>query len=66
MKLTFEIEILEDGGVKCKGHFNGADVYDQMTANIMAVGALEIAKQSLLAQRWGMKLNPNVVITELP
>lgn len=56
MKLTFVIEVTDDG-VRCHGDSDGEDVYGSARANLMAVGALEIAMSSLLAQRWGLRNN---------
>lgn len=60
MKLRFEIEVGEQG-VMCAGTVDGEDVYDNATANLIAVGALEIARSSLLAQRWGIRHKPALV-----
>lgn len=66
MKLTFKIDVTEDGGVGCTGHLDGMDVYGTTHANLMAVGALEIAKASLLAHRWGLRNNEALVKPETP
>ncbi len=60
MKLKFEIEVT-DAGVACSGTYEGLDAYENQTANIMAIGALEIARSSLLAQRWGLRHQPPIV-----
>jgi hypothetical protein len=66
MKLTFVIDVTEGGGVGCRGDLDGMDVYGTTQANLMAVGALEIAKASLLAQRWGLLNNESLVKPETP
>lgn len=66
MKLTFAINITEEGGIGCSGELDGMDVYGTTQANLMAVGALEIAKASLLAQRWGLRNNEALVKPETP
>jgi len=55
MKLVFSIEI-DKKGLHCSGDVNGNDAYKDIEANVLAIGALEIAKASLLAHRWGMNI----------
>lgn len=56
MQLTFIIDVSE-GGVRCSGTANGADAYANAEANVIAIGALEIARASLLAHRWGVNIS---------
>jgi hypothetical protein len=55
MKLIVTIDV-DESGVRCGATANGADAYTSCEANTLAVGALEIAKASLLAQRWGINI----------
>jgi hypothetical protein len=54
MKLTVTIET-DAGGVKC--HATTDDLgMSQADLNLLSIGALEIAKASLLARRWGVNI----------
>ena len=55
MKLVVSITT-DDGGVRCSATVDDADAFNSVEANTMAVGALEIAKASLLAHRWGLNV----------
>lgn len=61
MKLLFEIEVTDEGGVACRGTVDGMSAYSSTRANLIAIGALEIARSSLLAQRWGLRHNEPLV-----
>lgn len=60
MEMVLTIEIT-GAGVKCRGVVNGEYPYGSQEANLIAVGALEIARSSLLAHRWGLQLNKPLV-----
>jgi len=43
-------------GIGCNASVDGADAFSSVEANTFAIGALEIAKASLLAHRWGVNV----------
>ena len=55
MKLTIQI-VQTNNGVECRTlDFDGGELKSP-AANTFAIGMLEIAKASLLAQRWGVNI----------
>lgn len=56
MKLTVTIDA-DETGVRCQATMDGADAIEVSEANILAIGALEIAKAALLARRWGVNIS---------
>jgi len=64
MQLNFTITTNEQG-VLCSGNLEGEDVFTQAQANLIAIGALEIAKNALLAARWGIELRSKPTATPL-
>ena len=55
MKLIVTI-IANKDGVTCDAEIADVDCLSPAEVNLMSVGALEIAKASLLAQRWGVNI----------
>ena len=68
MKLKIEIDVDNDG-VTCTSSLErtkGEAKMSQVNLNTLSIGALEVAKASLLAGRWGMnignmKANPPLI-----
>ena len=60
MILNIKIEA-NDKGLSCSATVDGADAFGVVEANTYAIGALEIAKASLLAQRWGVSIGAPLV-----
>ena len=54
MKLVLTVEADSDG-VLCSASVDATDM-KQADVNLYAIGALEVAKASLLAQRWGVNI----------
>ena len=55
MKLIVTI-ITNKDGVTCDAEMADVDCLSPPEVNLMSVGALEIAKASLLAHRWGVNI----------
>ena len=53
MGMKIEIEVMSSGGIYCNAYMTGGDNLDSNSCT-QAVGALEIAKMSILAGRWGV------------
>ena len=60
MILNITIES-NDKGLNCSATVDGMDAFNHVEANTFAVGALEIAKASLLARRWGVEIGMPLV-----
>jgi hypothetical protein len=54
MKLFLEIDA-DDDGVRCTARMDAPGM-KQADANLYAIGAIEVAKASLLAARWGVNI----------
>ena len=57
MEINFKLTV-KDGKVSCSAMVDGLDAFDNATANILTIGALEVARASLLAARWGVDIGP--------
>lgn len=57
MKLTVYIESTPEGGITCRACAKGENAMTHAEANVFAIGALEIARASLLARRWGVDIS---------
>lgn len=47
----------DETGLRCSADANDASGYSDTEANVFAIGALEIARASLLARRWGINIS---------
>lgn len=66
MRLTVYIETTDEG-VRCCAEMDGVDAHTSSEANIAAIGAIEVAKASLLARRWGVNIGnftPPAIVTK--
>jgi len=60
MILNIKIES-NDKGLSCSATVDETDAFNNVEANTFAIGALEIAKASLLARRWGVEIGMPLV-----
>jgi len=60
MILNIKIET-NSKGLSCSATVDGADAFSNVEANTFAIGALEIAKSSLMARRWGVNIGTPLV-----
>ena len=60
MILNIKIESI-DKGIICSATIDGTDAFNNIEANTFVIGALEIAKASLLARRWGVEIGSPLV-----
>lgn len=69
MKFTIQVEVT-DTGIHCKTlQFDAGDIKSPIEANTLAIGALDIARAALLAQRWGINVgdfNGDPLVKEPP
>lgn len=56
MKIVITIDA-DETGLRCSADVNDASGYSDAEANVFAIGALEIARASLLARRWGINIS---------
>ena len=67
MKLVLTVEA-DSSGVRCGASVDATDM-DQADLNLYAIGAIEVAKASLLAHRWGVNIGgfkPDPLIENKP
>jgi hypothetical protein len=65
MDLNIKIHV-ENGIVQCSAMLGPDSAFANAHANVTAIGALEVAKASLLAHRWGLNIGNLEPVGDLP